>query len=448
MADDNKPKVGAGRFLKLAGLTASVASDYARGRIKRAFQSEERAAEDHQENMARVGARIAETLGELKGAAMKVGQMASMAADLLPKEIAGALQALQGDAPPVDFAVIEAQIEAEFDQPLGRLFDDFDPAPFAAASIGQVHRARVDGRDVIVKVQYPGVDGAVDSDMRHLRLALLASGVLRVDRRALDASFAEISRRMHEELDYCNESDNVRAFYAFHQRHPFVRVPEVIGHRSAKRVLTLAYEPGDNLRDLARLGYTQEERNRCGENLWRALDAQIFELGTVHADPNPANFAYRRDGTVVMYDFGCVKQLAPGVTAGYESLVVDGLGERYPAIESTLRKLGLRKADGPVVPESFYKLWRDWLALPVLAEDPFDFGKARFEKEMVASLVPATLKHMESFQPSSELVFFNRTLAGQYATLRAMGARLPLGALLRGRFPGAEPWFPATIAPV
>ena len=93
---------------------------------------------------------------------------------------------------------------------------------------------------------------------------------------------------MHEELDYCNESDNVRMFRAFHARqHPFVVVPEVIGHRSAKRVLTLAYEPGDHIRDFDQLGYTTEERDRCGRHLWLAMESQIFEHGVIHADPNP-----------------------------------------------------------------------------------------------------------------------------------------------------------------
>src|SRR4051794_33625341 len=201
MSNNGKPPAGGGRFLKLAGLTASVAGGYARDRVKRMFLSDEAAAQDQQEAMARVGARIVSTLGELKGAAMKMGQMASMAADLLPKEIGEALQSLQKDAPPVEFSVIEAQIQAEFDQPLALLFDRFDPVPFASASIGQVHRAVVDGQEVIVKVQYPGVDKAVDSDMRHLKYALLASGVLRVDKKRLDESFNEISERMHEELD-------------------------------------------------------------------------------------------------------------------------------------------------------------------------------------------------------------------------------------------------------
>ena len=441
MAHSKTPPKSANRFFKLAGLTAAVAGDYALGRVKRAFQSEESARLDQQASFARMGERIAESLGELKGAAMKMGQMAAMAAELLPKEISGALEKLQRDAPPVDFAVIERMIESEFEQPLGTLFEAFSPEPFAAASIGQVHRARIDGRDVIVKVQYPGVDQAVNSDMRHLKLALLASGVLKVDKKTLEASFEEISQRMHEELDYCNESDNVRMFRAFHARHPFVVIPEVVGHRSAKRVLTLAYEPGDSIRDFDALGYSKAQRDLCGRNLWLAMESQIFEHGVIHADPNPANFAFRKDGTVVMYDFGCVKQLKQGVADGYRQLIVGGLGEDWSRVEHALLELGVRRATGPRVNDEFYKLWRDWLALPILAANPFDFGSARFEHEMVTKLVPATLKNMASFQPAKELVFFNRALAGHYATLRKIRAHVPVGPILRARFPETAPWF-------
>jgi len=429
-----KPPTGGNRLFKLASMTAAVATDYARGRIKRLVQSEEQARADQSKQMERMGAHIASTLGELKGAAMKLGQMASLAADLLPKELASALQTLQKEAPPVPFSVIEQQIQSEFDQPIERLFEHFEPQPFAAASIGQVHRARVDGREVICKVQYPGVDGAVDSDMRHLKLALLASGVLRVDKKALDAVFNEISQRMHEELDYCNESDNVRAFREFHRRHPFVRVPEVVGHRSAKRVLTLSYEPGDHVRQLDAQGYEQAERDRCGLHLWLAMESQIYDFGAVHADPNPANFAFKRDGTVILYDFGCVKRLAPGVAEGYRKLVLDAFAEDYAAVEETLRALHVRRDVGEV-PLAFYKRVRDWLAPPFLAAETFDFGNARLAEEAWNKLGSESLKHVGSFQPSPEIVFLNRTLGGHYATLRALRARVPVMALLRQRFP-------------
>lgn len=435
-----KPPTGGSRFLKLAGMTAAVAGDYARGRIKRLVQSEAEARADQAKQLQRMGAHIAGTLGELKGAAMKLGQMASLASDLLPKELAGALQSLQKEAPPVAFEVIEEQIQREFGQPIERLFERFDREPFAAASIGQVHRACVDGQEVVCKVQYPGVDGAIDSDMRHLKLALLASGMLRLDKKALDAVFSEISARMHEELDYCNESDNVRAFRAFHKRHPFVQVPEVIGHRSAKRVLTLAYVPGDHVRDFDALGYEQADRDRAGLNLWRALESQLYDFGTLHADPNPANFAFKRDGTVIMYDFGCVKQLAPGIADNVRKLVLQALAEDYRGVEDTLRALHVRSASGPrdrEVPVAFYKRVRDWLALPFLAVDPepFDFGHAHLAEEAWSTFGTESLKYVGSFQPSHEMVFLNRVLGGHYGMLRMMRARISVMSLLRARFP-------------
>src|SRR5262245_14393963 len=133
MANDGRPPARGQRLFKLAGLTASVAGGYARDRVKRMFMSDEGALEDQRQSLMRAGERIASTLGELKGAAMKMGQMASMASDLLPKEIADALQKLQGDAPPVDFSVIEQQILGEFDQPIEMLFEDFEREPFASA---------------------------------------------------------------------------------------------------------------------------------------------------------------------------------------------------------------------------------------------------------------------------------------------------------------------------
>jgi predicted unusual protein kinase regulating ubiquinone biosynthesis (AarF/ABC1/UbiB family) len=278
--------------------------------------------------------------------------------------------------------------------------------------------------------------------MRHLKLALLVSGLMDIDRRVLDASFSEIRERIHEELDYDNEADNVRCFRAYHrQRHPFVVIPKVIGHRSTKRVLTLTYEPGDHVKDFDALGYTARQRDRCGRHLWAAIESQIFDFGCIHADPNPANFVFRKDGSVVMYDFGCVKRLAPGVAEGYRSLVAEGLRENYDRIDEILCALGVRREGGPRVSDDFYKLWRDWLALPILAANPFDFGTAKFEREFLTKLVPATVKHLSSFQPPRELVYFNRMLVGHYATLHKMNARVSVGPSLRARFPETAPWF-------
>jgi predicted unusual protein kinase regulating ubiquinone biosynthesis (AarF/ABC1/UbiB family) len=422
--------------MKLAGMTLSVAGQFARGRLAGAVLPRGAARQARRQAAAIAGQRITRTLGELKGAAMKVGQMASMARDVLPEELSSALTALQRDAPPMDYPVIEAQIEREFERPVELLFDHFEREPFASASIGQVHRARTDdGREVVVKVQYPGVDEAVDSDMLQLKLALRASGLLRVNRAALDATFEEIRVRMHEELDYCNEADNVRAFHRFHRRHPFVVVPQVVGERSAQRVLTLTYEPGDPPLSLSELGYTAAERDLCAEHLWRALDAQAFELGRIHADPNPANFAFRRDGTVVMYDFGCTKELAPEVLPNYVELMRLGIARDYAAVDAHLVRMGMRDPEQGPPPFELYERVRDF-ALPFIHGRPdIDFSQLRLDREALSSIMPVMFQEMRRFQPASELVFFERAVGGHCAMLRKMGATVPVQRILAERVP-------------
>ncbi|MFO0636951.1 MAG: AarF/UbiB family protein [Nannocystaceae bacterium] len=164
---NDRPATKGRRLLRLASMTAQVAGGYAKSRIKAVFQSPEAAARDRAETARSSGELIAKTLGELKGAVMKVGQMASIAKDILPRELAEALATLQREAPPMPYEVIEEQIERELGSSPATLFRRFDKTPFAAASIGQVHRATTDdGREVVVKVQYPGVDEAVDSTSR------------------------------------------------------------------------------------------------------------------------------------------------------------------------------------------------------------------------------------------------------------------------------------------
>lgn len=410
-------------------MTARVASNYTKSRIKSVFQSEQSAAADRIEVNRQSGELIAQTLGELKGAVMKVGQMASIAKDVLPRELADALQSLQRDAPPMDYEVIAEQIEKEFGCLPETLFSEFSREPFASASIGQVHRAKTDdGREVVVKVQYPGVDGAVDSDLTQLKWALRASGLARMNRRALDALFAEMRRSLVEELDYCNEADNARLFHEHYADDDRVVVPQVVGERSSQRVLTLTYEPGDQLSETTE--YPQEVRDKLGETLFSLLADQIFDWRVLHADPNPANFAFRPDGTMVLYDFGCVKQLNNDIIDAYRDTINACLVEDYSAVEDGMLRLGARDPDGPAVPLEYYKQWRDLLAKPILGKD-FDYGTSEIHRE-VLKLVPGFLaKHLRSFQPPTELVFVDRVVVGHYGTLRHLQTHGNFRAILQ-----------------
>lgn len=410
-------------------MTAQVAGGYAKTRIKSVFQSDEDAERERAEVNQRSGELIAKTLGELKGAVMKVGQMASIARDILPRELAEALGSLQREAPPMPYEVIAEQIERELGRPPEALFERFDRTPFAAASIGQVHRARTDdGREVVVKVQYPGVDEAVDSDLAHLKLAFRASGIVKVSRKALDAVFAELRERLHEELDYCNEADNVRFFAEHYRDRPEVVIPEVVGERSSQRVLTLVYEPGDHIDETD--GYPQELRDRLGALLFSTVCDQIFSLEVIHADPNPANFAFRPDGTLVYYDFGCIKRLDPTIVAAYRDTIRAGLAEDYDGVEAGLVRLGARNLDGPKVAAEYYKMWRDIFVQPFVGDVPFDYAGATLHHDALRHVPSFLAKHLSSFQPAAELVFLDRVVVGHYGTMRRLKARGRFRALL------------------
>lgn len=402
------------RFMKLAGMTASVAGSYARNRVRGIFNDDE---ELEAQNWREAGERIARTLGELKGAVMKVGQVASQARDLLPPEISEALASLQNEAPPMPYEVIAEQIEKEFGVPPDGLFASFEREPFAAASIGQVHRAVTDdGRQVVVKVQYPGVDESCDSDLRQLKFALRAAGVMRLNKQAMNELFEELRARLHEELDYTNEAENVRLFRDFHRDDEGVIVPDVVGERSSKRILTLTWEPGDRLDRLNPEDYDQETRNLIGRRMFHLFARQIFELGVVHGDPHPGNFAFRPDGTVVMYDYGCVKKLKPGIVEAYKDTVVAGIRDEWERVDRGLMQLGARLPEGPALSGEFYGPWRDIFLRPFLAEEPYHFANADLHKRFVKK-APEVLKHLDSLRPPVETVFIDRVIGGHYWTM-------------------------------
>ena len=418
-----KPPARGKRLFKLASMTASVASGYAKSKARSLMGAD---AEEEERSFRKAsGERIAATLGELKGAAMKVGQMASAAKELFPPEVTEALTSLQREAPPMEYEVIAEVIESELGAAPEVLFQHFDPTPFAAASIGQVHRARTDdGREVVVKVQYPGVDSALDSDLQQVKLALRLGGLVKVDKRMIDATFAELRDRMEEELDYCNEADNVRTFHAFHKGHDKVAVPDVVGERSAKRVLTLTYEPGHRLHDLGKPGVPQALRDEVGTRLADMLTRQLFELKVIHGDPNPGNFAYRDDGTLGVYDFGCVKPFTDQSLGKIRGLMHAVMARDPKALDASLIDIGRMRPEHSIDPADWDR-WLDALAEPFFTDAAYDYGAADLGKR-VKSLVPWAMKRAHWWEPVPDLTILNRAVGGMYDNLREMKARVPV----------------------
>lgn len=410
------------RFFKLAGMSTSIATRVATSATKSIFLNEEQREQERQKMLAKIGEEVAQTLGEMKGAVMKVGQIASQVKDLLPEEFAKALEKLQKESPPMPFRAIRKQIVDELGAPPYELFREMDEEPFAAASIGQVHRAVLhDGREVVVKIQYPGVEESIESDLKQLRRILKLAGLLKVEEHVIDEVFNEIRSRLREELDYQQEAENLRAFRAFHAGDSDVVIPDVVDEFTRKRVLTLTREPGDSLETVSTSpAYDQEMRNRIGRRIFDLFGKQIFENKAVHCDPHPGNFAFRPDGSIVMYDFGAVKRLSEEDIDIYRRIMTAVYDSDYAELDAALMDLGVRKEDGPRPEDEFYQCWID-LFLPAFSHEPFDFGKSRMHFAVARQVRDTPWRYLESFQPSARTMLVDRVISGHYWTLMKLG---------------------------
>lgn len=316
--DDQDPEAGrlpTGRLARTArvgGLVTSQGLRWAGMRTANRVRTPERAAEAESERAAALVKQIVERLGQMRGAAMKVGQMLSMVEfDGLPEderdELQRRLAALRDDVPPVRFADLEKLMRQELGGPVQHVFREFEERAFAAASIGQVHRATtVDGDDVAVKIQYPGVAEAVDTDLRNATLLLplvkrLAPGL---DAQALAA---EMRERIGEELDYELEAQNQRRIERLLRGHPFVRVPRVHTGLSTRRVLVSEYVEGERFETVRR--GDEAQRDRYGEIVFRLYFGLLYRDRIALGDPHPGNYLLCPDGRVCFLDFGLLRDV-------------------------------------------------------------------------------------------------------------------------------------------
>lgn len=314
MAEDSKiPKGRLRRSAKLGSIVGMQGARYAGTKATNVARSEEEGKERLEQRHIETAMKMVGALGQMKGAAMKLGQFASFIdTEFLPDEYREIYQEqlskLRTEAPAMPWEKVVKVLEEEYDgEPLSELFAEFDQEAFAAASIGQVHRAELlDGRAVAVKIQYPGIAEALDADLRNagtiVRLArALAPG--------LDAKeiAKELRERVMEELDYEYEAQNQRSFARAYRDHPFIYVPDVITRLSRRRVLVTELVEGKKFEQVKELPH--EERSRFGEIVFRGSFGSIYHLQHFNADPHPGNYILMDDGRVAFLDFGMTKKL-------------------------------------------------------------------------------------------------------------------------------------------
>ena len=398
------------RFMKLASMTASIATKTVSNSIKNFNADEEQKNASRSQLFQDIGLQIADTLGEMKGAVMKVGQIASQYKDVFPPEVARAIAKLQRQAPAMPFAEIKAQVEKELGKPLHQIFKSFDEQPFAAASIGQVHKALLpNGQQVVVKVQYPGVDEACESDLKQVRLALRLMGVLKVDRKLQDQLFKEIQESLDNELNYEIEAQNLEVARTFHQSlDSKIIIPQVYKDYSSRHVLTLSLEQGESIETAST--WSQATRNELGRRLFRAIGQEIFYLKRFHCDPHPGNFAFREDGTVIIYDYGGVKTLSSATVQHFKQLIQAAREGNIVEIEQQLDALHAISVQGKF-PTELYEEWLEVLLRPLTTL--YDFAENSAHHDGM-ELIKPSLKYWDVFKPSPETLMVNRTVSGHY----------------------------------
>jgi len=377
--------------------------------------------------------RYAELLGRSKGALMKAGQVLSyvpFGAAVPPESrefFRAAMARLQADAPPMAPELAAEVVREELGAPPEELFAEFSPRPLAAASIGQVHAARLpDGRAVAVKVQYPGVAEAIRDDLRNAELLavffqLLRSAVPGLTRLDPKEIAGEISARITEELDYRLEASHQQFFADAYRGHPFIAVPEIIPDLSARRVLT--QQLADGLRWEAAVRASQRLRDAWGEAIYRFALGSLRRLHAFNADPHPGNYLFRRDGSVAFLDFGCVKRFNAGQVVLMQDVVRAVLRQDADAVWDAFARLGLLSATDGLTPRDVL----EWYSGPfemLLSPQPYQITPEIAARILRSEYSPAgpSGRVVRSLSLPGDYVFLSRIDLGLFSVLAELRA--------------------------
>lgn len=375
--------------------------------------------------------RLTQQLSQMRGAAMKMGQLLSLeAGDLLSPELAAVLRPLQSQAHFMPPAQLKKVLSAAWGSDFTKRFRKFDVRPIAAASIGQVHRAQTrDGRDLAIKVQYPGIRDSIDSDIRNLAGLMRMSGLMRSE---LDLAplFDEAKRQLHEEADYIQEAAYLEQFKALLADDPTCLVPGFHPDLSTQDVLAMDFVPSQPIDELETAD--QSTRDRIATQLIDLMMREVFDFRLVQSDPNFANFRWQPDtGRLVLLDFGATRALSDKVVDGSRAMLQPALDNDLQGLANALRDLGLLD---DALPDHVQATILDMVALandPMLDAGGFDFGNTRIVAELrdrgMALGRDRTIQHI----PPTEVLYLQRKAAGLFLLATRLQARVNVRDLFK-----------------
>jgi predicted unusual protein kinase regulating ubiquinone biosynthesis (AarF/ABC1/UbiB family) len=405
-------------------------------KLRGGLMSEDQRKEIVQEAVVRTAADALEVVGNMKGAMMKLAQFASFQPGM-PEGARDKLKELQAGAPPMADDLAAACIERELGGAPDEVFASFESSPIAAASIGQVHRATTrDGIDVAVKIQYPGVDDAIRSDLTNAAMLIKTMQAAMADDADVSGHLAEVAGRVGEELDYRLEAKNQSWFADRYSNHPYVTVPRVIDDLTTSRVLTSEFISGRSFYDV--LDDSRDARDAFGEIIFRFAFTSVFADGIFSGDPHPGNYLFCDDGRVCFLDFGLVKQTTPDerlLLRGPMEAMVNGDRD---GLQASLRSLGVLRPDVDVDANT---LWRFFTrVLGPVDEDRVHACSLENDHERWNDDERERFNQLRrSLDFPAAVIFFMRYRRGTWAVLAHLGAEANWHRIMREILFGDEP---------
>ncbi len=416
------PGSGLGRLVRMARSSAGLA----RGVLASSGRSTdaplgEREVQSLEDLVAR--------LGELKGLPMKFGQIVSTLDLELPEEARKLFSMLQTQSPATPFERVEAVVREDLGTLAPTLLANLEREPISIASIGQVHRAQLpDGTPVAVKVRHPEIEAAIRSDFRAARLGTGMAAALVPGMGATAREFvAETQARLLEECDYRLEAERQELFFSLYAAHPVLCIPEVHRDWCGPRVLTSRWEPGQGF-DAFAAEATQSERDHAGRALFDFYIGTLYRNGLFHADPHPGNYVFRKDGRVVVFDFGCVRVFEPGVTQSFVALADAVRADDRARACAALRGLGADPSSNDVAYAQLRQLLRSFFH-PLLVPGP-----RRIDGRVVVEMrqIMRDKLTLARLRLPGRLMFLCRIRFGLYAVLSRLGAVADWASLEQG----------------
>ena len=419
------------RAMKMGSLASQVGSSYLWTSLRRPFLNTARYQQEVLDLHLKNARRMVEGSKQLRGAFMKLVQMLSMREDLLPGEAIDILRTTQASVPPMDYRLISQQIRRELSKSPEQLFASFDTEAFAAASLGQVHRARLkNGEEVAVKIQYPGVDATVEQDLGNLKLLLrtlqaIAGDLMRqrIDTRSI---YTELQERLREELDYVNEARNIDKFRSLLGSDETILIPRVIKALSTRRILTMTYIEGYRLADIFGEAADPELRTWVARKYYELVWRQILEFGVLHTDPQPGNYLVTWHPKLGVLDFGSVRHFSETVRRASLQLAEAIVEHDDRSLAAALLKLGYidREQDPAPMARIIYILFEPVISDRMYHPDEFDaVAKA-------ATVGELAFEH-KLYKSPRHSIFLLRALIGLDGIMKGLGVEMNYCALFR-----------------